>query len=442
MSSTSTVDVLGILGKDSPEFGEVQAARTAAFADADVRRRATQAVHSLPAGVRRGVALYVIGREGDAAASLSGVTARIARLVRARCLISTGRAAEAVRCLGDVASDPEAAALAAEAHSDLGDGDAVEAAVAAARGLAVSETRHLEALLAEISGEREAAMKAWDSAIAADPTNVRALFRRARFESLHGCDDEAIELYRRCTALPGAPVNAYLNLGNLYEDRGEFSRARECYRAVIDADPTNLRARLFDRDAAAALSMFYDEDMERRSDKRAQILRLPVTDFELSVRSRNCLAKMGVRSLGDLVQKTEAELLSYKNFGETSLQEIKDVLAQKGLRLGMSREEIASEAAEARSILEGIGSDADRRKILQKPLTELELSVRSRHCMNVLGLKTVADLCSKSEAELMTIKNFGQTSLNEVKQKLAELGLSLAQSAPPPVGAAVVPPTA
>jgi DNA-directed RNA polymerase subunit alpha len=45
--------------------------------------------------------------------------------------------------------------------------------------------------------------------------------------------------------------------------------------------------------------------------------------------------------------------------------------------------------------------------------------------MNVLGLKTVSDLIERSEAELMTIKNFGQTSLNEVKQKLAELGLSL-----------------
>ena len=48
--------------------------------------------------------------------------------------------------------------------------------------------------------------------------------------------------------------------------------------------------------------------------------------------------------------------------------------------------------------------------------------------MNVLGLKTVQDLVQKSETELMTIKNFGQTSLNEVKQKLAELGLTLAPS--------------
>ena len=69
--------------------------------------------------------------------------------------------------------------------------------------------------------------------------------------------------------------------------------------------------------------------------------------------------------------------------------------------------------------------------IAAKPLSELELSVRSRHCMTVLGLKTVGDLIQRTEAELMTIKNFGQTSLNEVKQKLAELGLGLAASTEP-----------
>ena len=72
--------------------------------------------------------------------------------------------------------------------------------------------------------------------------------------------------------------------------------------------------------------------------------------------------------------------------------------------------------------------DEDRRKNLEKPLSELELSVRSRHCMNVLGMKTVGDLMKCTEPELMTTKNFGQTSLNEVKQKLAELGLTLASA--------------
>ena len=95
---------------------------------------------------------------------------------------------------------------------------------------------------------------------------------------------------------------------------------------------------MFLKDAEASLDMYYDEDQEKKSDRRNAILRIPVTDFELSVRARNCLNKMNIRNLGDLVTKTEEELLAYKNFGETSLQEIKQMLAQKGLRLGMFRE--------------------------------------------------------------------------------------------------------
>ena len=70
-----------------------------------------------------------------------------------------------------------------------------------------------------------------------------------------------------------------------------------------------------------------------------QVLSIPVTDFELSVRSRNCLQKMGIMTLGDLCRCTEQELLASKNFGETSLVEIKEMLATKGLRLGQYAQE-------------------------------------------------------------------------------------------------------
>jgi DNA-directed RNA polymerase subunit alpha len=56
---------------------------------------------------------------------------------------------------------------------------------------------------------------------------------------------------------------------------------------------------------------------------------------------------------------------------------------------------------------------------------ELNLSVRSYNCLKREGINTVGDLVQKSEAELMDIRNFGQKSIDEVKTKLAELGLSL-----------------
>ena len=85
--------------------------------------------------------------------------------------------------------------------------------------------------------------------------------------------------------------------------------------------------------------MYYNPDEEHEYNRFSQVLEIPVTDFELSVRSRNCLKKMNIRTLGDLTRVNEQQLLSSKNFGETSLQEIKEMMTAKGLRLGQSLEE-------------------------------------------------------------------------------------------------------
>jgi len=216
----------------------------------------------------------------------------------------------------------------------------------------------------------------------------------------------------------------------LYEDRGEFGRAAECYREVLAVYPDHSRARGFLRDADSSRSMVVDEDMERKEDRRNQLLRTPISDFELSVRSRNCLAKMNIQSLGDLIQRTEAELLSYKNFGETSLQEIKEILTGKGLRLGMRREEVLAaaeeEAEEAEITLPDVDTEgAERTELIGMPISDLDLSVRSAKCMQALEVNTIGDLLRYSEQDLLKIKNFGVTSLHEIKAKLAKLGISL-----------------
>jgi len=60
-----------------------------------------------------------------------------------------------------------------------------------------------------------------------------------------------------------------------------------------------------------------------------------VDELELSVRSANCLKNAGISLIGELVQKTEAEMLKTKNFGRKSLNEIKEILSEMGLSLGM-----------------------------------------------------------------------------------------------------------
>src|SRR5204863_3266756 len=119
----------------------------------------------------------------------------------------------------------------------------------------------------------------------------------------------------------------------------KYDKAVECYGRILKADPTDERARLFYKDAQASLTMYYSPEDEHAFSRFAQVLEIPVTDFELSVRARNCLKKMNIRTLGDLTRVTEATLLSSKNFGETSLGEIKEMMTSKGLRLGQSLEE-------------------------------------------------------------------------------------------------------
>ncbi|BCX80510.1 DNA-directed RNA polymerase subunit alpha [Methylomarinovum caldicuralii] len=80
------------------------------------------------------------------------------------------------------------------------------------------------------------------------------------------------------------------------------------------------------------------EEPQEKQPKFAPILLRPVDDLELTVRSANCLKAENIFYIGDLVQRTEVELLKTPNLGKKSLTEIKQVLADKGLSLGMKLE--------------------------------------------------------------------------------------------------------
>jgi DNA-directed RNA polymerase subunit alpha len=73
----------------------------------------------------------------------------------------------------------------------------------------------------------------------------------------------------------------------------------------------------------------------------------------------------------------------------------------------------------------GGGGGAGPTDLMSTPLSELNLSVRSGNCLQAENIETIGDLLEKSEDELMQLRNFGRTSLNEVKEKLAEIGLTL-----------------
>jgi len=81
-----------------------------------------------------------------------------------------------------------------------------------------------------------------------------------------------------------------------------------------------------------------DSDIEGGSKSINENLYRRVDELELSVRSANCLKNANIRLIGELVQKSEAEMLKTQNFGRKSLNEIKDILADMGLTLGMELE--------------------------------------------------------------------------------------------------------
>ena len=166
----------------------------------------------------------------------------------------------------------------------------------------------------EAAGDRQGAVDAYRRAIECDDA-AETIFRLAFLLDLSGEEDEAIALYETLASRTDPPINALLNLAILYEDRSQWVRAEKCLRQVLETDPNHERARLFMKDVGASKDMLYDEEHDRDRLRRDALLDTPVTDFELSVRARNCLKKMQIRTLGDLLKITEAELLSYKNFG-------------------------------------------------------------------------------------------------------------------------------
>jgi DNA-directed RNA polymerase subunit alpha len=113
---------------------------------------------------------------------------------------------------------------------------------------------------------------------------------------------------------------------------------------VIPADALGLSAKLL-KDHMNIFINFEDE-METGTDGlhdgpaiRNENLNRSVEELELSVRSYNCLKNANIATIGELIQKTEAEMLKTKNFGRKSLNEIKEILAQMGLSLGMKIDE-------------------------------------------------------------------------------------------------------
>src|SRR5438874_1403801 len=289
-----------------------------------------------------------------------------------------------------------------------------------------AEEYYKRGIEAEKDGNHEKAVEFYERALNENPDHEAACFNLAVLYDRRAEDAKAIELYERVCTSPPVHLNALVNLAILYEDNNHYDEAHRCLDAVLKTSPNHSRARMYMKDVESARSMYYDED-DRKGDARNRVLEIPITDFELSVRSRHVLTRVHLKSLGDLLRTTEQELLSYKNFGETSLNEIKALLASKGLRLGQAAEGAAGAVGAAAALPRRAPVVAGNAppEVLNKSVADLELSVRSRKALQRLNINSLAELASRTEDELLGCKNFGHTSLNEIKQQLAGFGLGL-----------------
>ena len=271
-----------------------------------------------------------------------------------------------------------------------------------------------------IGGAPQEAIALYERAVNVDKDHPGALFGLALENERRGNDEEAIELYQRAARRFPASVGVLINLGLLYEDHERYDLAQQCFQRVLDSYPLNPKAKLYLKDVQGSSEMRFDEDELSRQHELGLKLSQPISDFELSVRARKCLTQMGVQTLRDLCKHTEQELLASKNFGETSLDEIKKILQDKGLKLGMfSAEKQRADTADVATLSE------EEKNTLARPVSDLNLSVRARKCMNRLNIQTLGELVSRSADELLEIKNFGVTSLKEIREKLVEFNIRL-----------------
>ena len=134
---------------------------------------------------------------------------------------------------------------------------------------------------------------------------------------------------------------------------------------VAPEDAVSFAAKIL-KDHLLLLMAFEEEPVEEV--RLLELLNHNVEELELSVRSSNCLRDAGIGTLGDLVRKTEAEMLKYRNFGRKSLQELVDILSDMGLTFGMDVDVLL----EPGRVIEEAAPAVDAEEETPDPISEFE----------------------------------------------------------------------
>ena len=158
-----------------------------------------------------------------------------------------------------------------------------------------------------------------------------------------------------------------------------------------------------------------------------------IDEFDLSVRTLNCLKNENIIYVGDLIQLNENYLLKSNNFGRKSLEELKEILSSMSLYLGMELSNWPPENMNDEISLKNNKIINNNELAIQIPFSMLKinilkewfLSVRTVNCLKALGIEFVGDLIQWTELDLLHSRNFGRKSLIELQKYLEKNSLNL-----------------
>lgn len=268
---------------------------------------------------------------------------------------------------------------------------------------------YLEGLFEDMQNNVDKACVAYEQALELDNAHSKSLFRLAYNLDIAGEDKKAMEHYKQLREIRPINVNTMINLGVFYEDNNEYEKAVDCYNAILDYYPDHLRARLYLTDAQASLDMYYDEELARRRDRLEGAMKLPISDLDFPNRVKASLSRVGATTLGELVKKTEQELLELPSMGPAALKEINEVLRLKGLSLATRKEDENAVAEDA----------------FTKPITDFEWQSRVKDIFDKMKIQTIGDLLKYTEKDLLKNRNLGLTSIKATREVLASMNLAL-----------------
>ncbi len=267
----------------------------------------------------------------------------------------------------------------------------------------------------ETQGQHSEAVDMFEKAVAIDENHQNSLFRLAFNFDLDGEDEKAIDMYNKCASLQPASLGALMNLGVLYEDHQEYEKAIECYERVLAVDPAHKRARLYLKDADAGLHMAVEEDMGLIFREHDLVMDKRIDSFNLSARCRHVLDELQVETVGDLTEVTEGQLMAFNNFGDSSLQELKNILAEHGKSL----------ADEPAQLVQGENAEQEEQNTagLDTEIEDAGFSDELIGTLKGLGIATLGDLAKYSENELEAECELEEAEIDEVKSVLADNGV-------------------